>query len=431
MKQDHFTVGIPAYTTFRGGGLWHFLLQAIPALSQARPGWVFEVVGSITLPELQSLNSSNVHVNLWDNDPRTQFLYQWGSRVLKWLGKGGDAGFLLQKRAEMYGVPWGQARNRTAPFQQVDAVWVPHYNLSLERLALDCDLASTRVPVLLTIHDIHPAFYPEDHPTEDLARFYNGFVPFAQTCQHIYTHSQFQKSAIANHLQMPLDKISVTPQPPLIDPQKLISAYDPADASQTLSRCGINRRYVLYPASTAHIHKNHTRLLSAWLQLKQELGEVCPLLVFTGKGNSQQFHHLQNLVAALRLQDDVCFTGPVDTPVLATLYRNCELVVIPTLYEGAGSGILTDALVTGKPVACADIPQVHEQLAALGPVSITTFDPCNIFAIANAVKIILNDLEEQKQIAQQNQVIAQIGFAEMWQVWAEDYARCIENMSSA
>lgn len=431
MRQDHLTLGIPAYTTFRGGGLMHFLFQAIPALAHSRPNWIFKIVGSIALPELQRLATANVHVHFWDDDIQTRVLYQLSNQALKYLGKGSDAGFLLQKRAEMYGLPWGQAANRLAALQSTDAVWVPHYNLSLSRISLSNDLYPIQAPVLFTIHDIHPAFYPEDHPADDLARFYQGFVPLAQTCQHIFTHSQFQKSAIARHLQVPAEKISVTSQPPLIDPQLLLKANDPTQSAKILTRCGIHRSYAFYPASTTHIHKNHTRLLAAWAQLKKQLGQACPLLVCTGKGSQRQYQCLTSLVTAFGLQDDVLFTGPIDTPTLATLFQNCALVVIPTLYEGAGSGILTDALVTGKPVACADIPPVREQLAALGPVIITTFDPQNISAIANAVLTILSNLDEQQHIARQNQALGQNGFSEMWQTWAEAYALCIEGMMAA
>ena len=431
MKQAPLTIGIPAYTTFRGGGLMHFLFQAIPALSHARPHWTFEIIGSIALSELQRLVSNNVHLRFWDDDSQTQAIYRLGSQALKWLGKGSDAGFLLQKRSEMVGFPWGQPANRVALLQQADVIWVPHYNLSLGRISLFNDLKHIKAPVLLTIHDIHPAFYPEDHPAGDLARFYQEFIPLAQTAQRIFTHSQTQKSAIACHLQLPADKIYVSPQPPLIDPDLLVRAYDATQTANILARYGIGRSYAFYPASTTHTHKNHSRLLAAWAHLKKQLGPLCPLLVCTGKGNQRQYQRLAAQVAAFGLQKDVIFTGPIDTPTLATLFQNCNLVVIPTLYEGAGSGILTDALVTGKPVACADIPQVREQLTALGPVEITSFDPRNTFAIANAVQTILTDLSNQERIARQNQALAQSGFSEMWQTWAEDYAQCIEGMLAA
>jgi glycosyltransferase involved in cell wall biosynthesis len=431
MKQDHLTLGIPAYTTFRGGGLMHFLLQAVPALSAARPNWNIELVGSIALPELQRLAAPNVHLHFWDNDPLTRAIYQVGSQALQRLGKGSDAGYLLQKRFEMYGLPWGQTSNRVAPLQQTDVLWAPHYNISLDRISLYRDLRVLQMPVLFTIHDIHSSFYPEDHPVEDLARFYQGFVPLAQTCQHIFTHSQFQKSAISRHLRVTADKISVTPQPPLIDPLNLLKAYDPTHAAKILSHCGIHRAYAFYPASTTHTHKNHTRLLAAWAQLKNQMGPACPLLVCTGKGSQHQYDRLASLVAAFRLQDDVLFTGPIDTPTLATLFQNCELVIIPTLYEGAGSGILTDALVTGRPVACADIPQVHEQLAALGAVRITFFDPYITADIANAVQTILANLDSEQDTARQNRAPAQTGFVEMWRTWAEDYAQCIEGMTTS
>ena len=431
MKQDHIKLVIPAYTTFRGGGLMHFLFQAIPALALARPHWTFEIIGSIALLELERLKSANVHLTFWDGDTPTRVIYQIGSQILKWFGKESQAGFLLQKRAEMAGIPWGQAANRLAPMQQANAIWVPNYNIALNQISLYGDLQNTKAPVLFTIHDIHPAFYPDDHPADDLARFYQGFVPLAQRCQRIFTHSQFQKSAITRLIQVSAEKIYVTSQPPLINPQILLQACAPAQITKTFTRWGIKRPYAFYPASTTHLHKNHTRLLVAWAQLKRTMGQNCPLLVCTGRGSRRQFQRLTDLVTAFDLHNDVLFTGPVDTASLASLFQNCALVVIPTLYEGAGSGILTDALVAGKPVACADIPQVREQIAALGPIVITTFDPQNSAAIACAVQSILSNLDDQQLAAQKNQALAQTGFFEMWRTWAEDYAKCIEAMLQA
>ena len=423
--QDKLNIGIIAYTTFRGGGLMNFLLQAIQLLSRARPNWNFYIIGSISFPEIQQCASDNVKVQFWDDDSVTCWIYRLGSQALKWLGKGEDAGFLLQKRAERYKIPWGSNKKRHALLKNMDVLWLPHYNLSLNRLSLYNELKTVSVPILFTIHDIHPYFYPEDHPKEDLTRFYQEFIPYAKISQQIITHSQYQKEMISEHLNIEAGKIFVTPQPPLIDPNTLLKAYHSENTDMILGKYGINRSFAFYPASTTHSHKNHTGLLKAWAQLKIELGEACPLLVCTGRGNRFQYQRMMAIVKLLHLEQDVIFTGLLNTSTLSILYQSCELVVIPTLYEGAGSGILTDALLVGKPVACSDIPQIKEQLAALGSVSVTLFDPEQISAITKSVHTIINDLAYQTECAVENQIHVRKNFEKMWLIWAEDYARKI------
>lgn len=408
----------------------HFLFQAIPALAHARPHWEIHVIGSMAVPELLHLAASNVQIQFWDDDPYTRLLYPLGGQVLKWLGKANDSGFLIQKRAELFGLSFGDHTKRKEALNAADVVWVPHYNLSLDRISLFHDLKCTRAPVMFTIHDIHPVIFPNDHSVGDLVRFYQGFLPVAKSCQLVVTHSQAQKAAILQHLGLPDEKVVVTPQPPLIDPVVLLEAYDPARSTQILKNFGINRPYVFYPASTTHIHKNHIRLLTAWAQLKAQLGDRCPQLVCTGKGNRRQYQNLAALMKAFGLQRDVVFTGSIGTPELAALFQNCLMVVIPTLYEGAGSGILTDALVSGKPVACADIPYIREQLDALGSVEITLFDPQNVWKIVAAVRSVLDNLDAQQQVALHNQELANQAFTKMWQIWADDYAKFIERMLS-
>jgi glycosyltransferase involved in cell wall biosynthesis len=344
------------------------------------------------------------------------------------IGKKNEAGYLLQNRAERYNLSWGNIKKRTTAFRSVDAVWVPHYNISLSSIALNEDFREVTAPILLSIHDIHPAIYPEDHSADDITRFNLGFIPFARRCQRIITHSQYQKLAIIEHFQLNTVDISVTPQPPLIDPTIFLDHQLFNRPLESEIRFGITRPYVFYPASTTHSHKNHLRLLSVWLNLKQKLGNDCPMLVCTGKGNNQQWKYLSAIINAYSLNKDVIFTGMVDIQTLVELYKGSILIVLPTTYEGAGSGIFTDALVAGKPVICSDIPQIREQITALGSVIVDFFDPFSIPSITNAVSTALKKIDALQKIAENNQKLVKSIFKKMWVTWAEFYAQEIENL---
>jgi glycosyltransferase involved in cell wall biosynthesis len=426
MKNKPLKIGITAFTIFPGGGLLHFLNQAIHAMALARPDWRFTVIGSIALEKQIRATDANVVIRFWDGDWLSRSAFRCANLALAPLGRAGDAGFLLQSRCERYRLPWGNPQLLKELLAGQDILWTPYYNIALGRLALSELFDASKTPALLTIHDVHPALYPEDYPPELIYRFYRQFGQFATNCARVITHSQFQRNAIQQTLAVEAGKIFVTPQPPLNKPDELLKIITKPEATQILAGFGIQGRYVFYPASTLHGHKNHARLLLAWSELKQHLGSECPLLVFTYQGNRAQAERTRALIDTLQLQSLVRFTGQVDNRTLATLFQNCDLVVIPTLFEGAGSGILTDALTAGKPIACARIPPILEQLETFPGVRVSFFDPLSVPDIAAVIEQSWRNLAEMRPVTEANQQIALQRFSGAWAEWANFHTSLME-----
>jgi glycosyltransferase involved in cell wall biosynthesis len=90
------------------------------------------------------------------------------------------------------------------------------------------------------------------------------------------------------------------------------------------------------------------------------------------------------------LKGRVIFTGTVSREKLAVLYRSCQALLSPTLYEGGGSGPVMEAVMAGRPVICSDIPPIREQMSRFG-LSAIYFDPCKPEDIARAVTDFLSD----------------------------------------
>ena len=87
-------------------------------------------------------------------------------------------------------------------------------------------------------------------------------------------------------------------------------------------------------------HKNHINLIAALNKIKKlgtEVNLVCT-------GNKTDFYsEVEKKITEFRLKDSIKFLGIVPEEDLIGLYKNSELVVIPTLYE-AGSGPLYEAM---------------------------------------------------------------------------------------
>jgi alpha-1,3-rhamnosyl/mannosyltransferase len=285
-------------------------------------------------------------------------------------------------------------------------------------------------PVLLSILDIHPVCYPGDWPQETLTNFYEDFVPFARRCNRIITHTNFQRSAIAKHLGIDSEKISITYLPPILG-QDVLLCTNGLDCALTLLRYkyGIKSHYILYPGSGGFTHKNHKGLLLAWHALKSRMQKDCPMLVCTGKGH--RWPELKALIEELELQEYVMFTDLVSLEHLSILYQLSKFVIVPTLYEGGASGPVLEGVLSGNPVLCSRIEPIAEQLDAYGVTGVTFFDPADPSAIADVVERSWRNQRELKDQAEKDQehLIATISI--LWEEWARVYSTELANLAQS
>ncbi len=119
--------------------------------------------------------------------------------------------------------------------------------------------------------------------------------------------------------------------------------------------------------------KNHAVLLKATSQLIQRGIDVQLLLagdsVARGSASSiLELGRLESLIAELKLDDRVITTGHRDDP--ETLYRACDVTVLPSLCEGTPNVVL-ESIACGVPAIVADVPGCRE-VASLCP-TIRTF----------------------------------------------------------
>ena len=400
-------------------GLGYFLVRGLQSLSAARPEWRFDVVASRSFAELATLGLPNVEVTFWD-DSRPRAAAARASRVLlRALRRSAEPHGVVQRYAERFGIEPRRLNALWAERSAADAIWVPQYNVNAGVLRPIESGPAARTPRVLTIHDIHPAFFPDDWHAPALTRFWGPFSDFAGASTRLVTHTRFQRDAITRHLAIDAERIGVVPIPPLIDAQRLVRA-EPAPPAR-LAELGITGPFAFFPGSTTHSHKNHTRLIVAWSVLRRRLGARCPQLVCTAKGH--RWPELSALVAGLGLQGVVLFTDTVPTSTLTGLLKASTLVVVPTLYEGGGSGPVADACLVGRPVVCSRIGPIEEQLHAFGGVEVEFFDPESVLDIARAVERVLDTLPvaDRRAAAVRDRLAAR--FTELWEEWADYYAR--------
>jgi glycosyltransferase involved in cell wall biosynthesis len=123
------------------------------------------------------------------------------------------------------------------------------------------------------------------------------------------------------------------------------------------------RPYVLCVSRIDHPVKNHIRLINAFGIFKERT-RLPHRLVLAG-GDSNNADRVKAVAAASPWRGDIFFTGHFPLKSLPELYAGADFVVLPSMYEGFGMGVV-EAMACGVPAACAraaSLPETAEHAA--------------------------------------------------------------------
>lgn len=238
------------------------------------------------------------------------------------------------------------------PFSaQIDALGldVVHYpGTRMQEFAL-------RTPVVLTFFDMQEEFFPAFFPVrERIGRSLTKRRAVARA-RAVIAPSRFTAAALEKRYRTPREKIACIPAG--VGPE-----FGPVGVAGERER--LRARYglpagdfVFFPANPWP-HKNHERLLGAVRRLSETLGVAVPL-VCTGRLEGER-RSISRMAAAAGLEpDQVHDLGFLEHTHMPALFRAARVVAFPTLFEGFGLPVI-EALASGCPVACSDIPPLKE-----------------------------------------------------------------------
>ena len=229
-------------------------------------------------------------------------------------------------------------------------------------------------PSVTVFHDLQHKRHPEYFQRLDLP-FWRLFLwGAAHRSRHLIATSEATRADLQHFYRLAGKSITVIP-------------HGVGQRFFALDRSAIEP-YLLYVA-TLHPHKNHERLLRAYARRPRR--ERLVLAGMTG-------FHAQSVrasIAELRLDDTVHVTGWIPREELYELYAHAYACIIPSTFEGFGMPVL-EALASGIPTACSDIPPLRESAgdAAL------FFDPFDEDAIAAALDRITEDERLRRALAE-------------------------------
>lgn len=242
---------------------------------------------------------------------------------------------------------------------------------------------------IVTIHDLTFIIFPEKF-TIVKRLFFRFMVPiFIRRADKIITVSENTKNDIIKFLKVPKEKISVTFE-------TYNECYDSdikkEDSKKILDKYGINKNYFLF-VGMIEPRKNILSILKAFIELDEELDED---LVIVGKKGwyYREIEEFMENIKNKRLKNRIIFTGFVSEKELVSIYKNAEIFIYPSFYEGFGIPPL-EAMVCGVPVITSNTSSIPE---VVGDAAIK-IDPYNYIELKEAIKVLKHNPQKRKEMS--------------------------------
>jgi glycosyltransferase involved in cell wall biosynthesis len=205
---------------------------------------------------------------------------------------------------------------------------------------LPMDMLESKVPSVVTIHDLIFLDHPGLYPTLDRQIYRTKSSMACERASHIMAISEQTKQSIIKHFGTRESKISVVYQschPAFME----VPAYD--HLIDVKHRYHLPERYLLYVGSIAE-RKQTLPLVQAF----GAMSDISLKLVIVGAGGGYK-QQVLDYVTSHQLTDRVIFLSQVPSMDLVAVYRQALVLVYPSLMEGFGIPII-EAMHSGVPV---------------------------------------------------------------------------------
>lgn len=239
------------------------------------------------------------------------------------------------------------------------------------------------IPRVTSVMDLSYEYYPQLFKKNDLHKLKNWTRYSVKKAKKVVTISNASRSDIIKFYDIQAEKIEVV-YPGI--KQNMMAKKD--ESTKQLQKLGINKKYILF-VGTLQPRKNIAKLIEAFSKLEKK--DQYQLIIVGKKG--WHFDEILKAPEQHHVQKNTIFKYFVSDEELATLYKNCEVFVLPSLYEGFGLPVL-EAMKQGAPVATSNISSLPEA----GGDAALYFDPNNADDMRKTIEKILNDKSLQKKM---------------------------------
>ena len=249
-----------------------------------------------------------------------------------------------------------------------DFIFSPYHDVRL----------SKSVPSVMAIHDTCLKDLPTIYPLKVRAYYEHMLKLNLARVKEIITVSEASKIAICERYNYPAHKVNV-----------VYNTIDQAFLTKdTSSKTNLDSFDILYTGGHEY-RKNIERLIDA-LEILQSKHQLVRLLITGGNEIAWQ----KSLLGRTdQVKEVVHFLGKLTISELSRAYANADVVIYPSLCEGFGRSCL-EAMATGTPIACSDLPALREVSSDYAEF----FNPYSSIDIAEKVAIAKSRGRKQPQI---------------------------------
>ncbi|MFA5871158.1 MAG: glycosyltransferase family 1 protein [Parcubacteria group bacterium] len=210
----------------------------------------------------------------------------------------------------------------------------------------------------MLVHDMVWKIFPE-YLDNWRKKFYASLIwRGVKKADEIFAVSEWTKRDIHKYLKIKAQSIKVSY--PSISAE-FAGEKDPQSDNKILDKYDIYGRYVFYVGGF-DFRKNIPDLLAAFREMlsRYQFGDIKLVLAGDDKSKfSPLFSDLKKEIKTADLKDKVILAGFVQQKDLPALYRNCDLFVFPSIYEGFGLPVL-EAMTSGAPAAVSKSSSLPE-----------------------------------------------------------------------
>lgn len=260
--------------------------------------------------------------------------------------------------------------------------------VSLMHVTYTGPLLST-CPLAVTVHDVSYWRHPEWFSNRDNFVLRLGVAMTLRRARGVITVSDHARSEIISCYGLPEDKVHVTQE--AADPWFCPVAPLESKALEWMRRAGIRKPYVL-AVGNLQPRKNLIRLVRAFAACLRESKHDCQL-VCAGRAKWRE-SEIYELISREGVVDSVVFPGYLPDEKLVDLYREAQVFVYPSLYEGFGLPVL-EAMACGTPVITSNVASIPE---VAGDAAIMV-DPLDVQSLKNALRRVLADSDLRRELS--------------------------------
>lgn len=234
-----------------------------------------------------------------------------------------------------------------------------------------------KTKIIQIVPDIIAWHYPKFFPgiTSFIFKIYGKF--FANFPTLYIVHSEFTKNDILKSWNVPAEKIKIINLGSFIEPMP--------------PRENFSGRKILY-VGTIEPRKGVDKLLDAFEIVMKEISDA--ELILCGKIGWKVEKLVERINRLTQQFPNIKYLGYVDDETLIRLYREVDVCVYPSIYEGFGLPPL-EAMACGCPVIVSNSSSLPEVIGDAG----VLVDPYNVNEIANAIIRVLRDDELKKKMS--------------------------------